>query len=487
MSETSRHHPGPSVSTASAGDTLTLFAFLWAVAAIFHVLGPSGRATQVIANPTTLGISHALLAICAIWLLARPTRNVPLLLVAGLGLITAGLEAPILGNHWLVAAFVNLALLLCVLGRARAGGIDRVRLADVLLPLARWCLVLFYAFAAFAKLNSDFFDTAVSCSTFYFDETVRSFGLVAPATVGAGGLANFLPVATAMTELSVPVLLLIRRTRAFGVVLGLGFHSVVALDRVHPFIDFSAVLAALFLLFLPAQFASKAAGYLQGRGARLVISWMAAAVVVLAAEWVGRNAVVVLVSVVGTWLLWYVLDAALLLGVGIWLARHRGQPLDQPFKLRGKGPIWLAAVPVLLVINGLLPYVELRTGYAYTMYSNLRMVDGRSNHLIVRASLPLAGRQADLVKVVSSDDPGLAQYSTYNYLLTWDSFRTYLAKHPGAAVTYERSGERHVVKRASDDRELITSPPLLVRKLLAMRAVDGNDHARCQDGFLPAL
>ncbi|MGH3870102.1 MAG: hypothetical protein ACRDSR_01085 [Pseudonocardiaceae bacterium] len=473
--------------TASAGDTLTLFAYLWAVAAIFHVLGPSGRATQIVANPTTLGISHVLLAICAIWLLARPTRNIPLLLVAGLGLITAGLEAPILGNHWLVAAFVNLALLLCVLVTTRAGGIDRTRLAEVLLPLARWCLVLFYAFAAFAKLNSDFFDTAVSCSTFYFDEIVRSLGLVAPVTVGAGGLASFLPVVTAMIELSVPVLLLIRPTRVFGVALGLGFHSVVALDRVHPFIDFSAVLAALFLLFLPTQFASKAVSCLQGRGARLVNAWMAAVVVVLAAGWVGRNAAVVQLSVIGTWLLWYVLDAVLLIGVGVWLARHRGQSLDQPCRLRGKGPTWLAAVPVLLVINGLLPYVELRTGYAYTMYSNLRMVDGESNHLIVRASLPLAGRQADLVKVVSSDDPGLAQYSTYNYLLPWDSFRVYLAKHPDAAVTYERRGEHRIVQRAFDDRELITSPPSLVRKLLAMRAVDGNDHTRCQDGFLPAL
>jgi hypothetical protein len=487
VSETSRRHAEPSVSTASAGDTLTLFAFLWAVAAIFHVLGPSGRAAQVIDHPTTLGISHVLLVICAIWLMARPTRNISLLLVAVLGLITAGLEAPILGNHWLVAAFVNLALLLCVLVTAPASGIDRVRLAEILLPLARWCFVLFYAFAAFAKLNSDFFDTAVSCSTFYFDETVRSFGLVAPVAVGAGGLATFLPVATAMTELSIPVLLLIRRTRAFGVALGLTFHSLVTLDRVHPFFDFSAVLAALFLLFLPPQFASKATDYLRGRGARPVISWMAAAVVVLAAKSVGRNTIVVLVSASGTWLLWYAMDAALLLGVGLWLARHHGQTLDQPFKLRGKGPTWLAAVPVLLVINGLLPYVELRTGYTYTMYSNLRMVDGRSNHLLVRTSLPLAGRQADLVKVMSSDDAGLAQYSTYNYLLPWDSFRIYLAEHPGAAVTYERSGERHIVRRASDDRELIISPPLLVRKLLAMRAVDGNDHTRCQDRFLPAL
>jgi hypothetical protein len=475
------------LSAVPAGDTLTLFAILWAVAAIFHVLGPSGRATQVITNPTLVGISHVLLAICAIWLLATPTRNTPLLLVAILGLITAGLEAPILGNHWLVAAFVNLALLLCVLLRARLGGIDRIQVAEIFLPLARWCLVLFYAFAAFAKLNSDFLNSAVSCSTFYFDETVRSLGFVAPVAVRTGGLANYLPLATAMIEMSVPVLLLIRRTRALGVVLGLGFHSVVALDRVHPFVDFSAVLAALFLLFLPAHFASQAAGYLQGRGARLVIPWVAAAVVVLAARSVGRNTVVQLVSSFGTWLLWYVFDAAVLLGVGLWLARHGRHTLDQPFRLRGRGPIWLAAVPVLLVINGLLPYVELRTGYAYTMYSNLRMVDGKSNHLIVKASLPLAGRQADLVKVVSSNDPGLAQYSMYNYLVPWDSFRTYLAEHPAAAVTYDRSGKRHVVRRASDDRELITPPPWLVRKLLAMRAVDGNDHTRCQDGLLPAL
>jgi hypothetical protein len=310
---------------------------------------------------------------------------------------------------------------------------------------------------------------------------------MAPLAVGARGLATYLPVATVMIELSVPVLLLMRRTRALGVVLGVGFHSVVALDRVHPFIDFSAVLAALFLLFLPVHFASKAAGYLQGRGARLVVSWVAAAVVVLAARWVGHNAVVDLVSSFGTWLLWFVFDAAVLLRVGLWLARHGRHTLDQPFRLRGKGPIWLAAVPVLLVINGLLPYVELRTAYAYTMYSNLRMVYGKSNHLIVRASLPLAGRQADLVKVVSSNDPGLAQYSIYNYLLPWDSFRTYLAEHSGLAVTYDRRGERYVVKRAFDDRELITSPPWLVRKLLAMRAVDGNDHTRCQDGLLPAL
>lgn len=472
---------------ASAQDALTLFASLWAVAALFHVLA-SGGAAQIFSNPTALGFSLVLLAICAIWLLVRPAHNLPLMLVAVLGLITTWQEAPALGNHWLVVAFVDLALLLSALSTLRDGSINRDKLAEVFLPLARWCLVLFYFFAAFAKLNSAFFDTAVSCSTYYFDETARSLGFDTPLAVGAGGPARLLPFVVVMTELSIPILLLNRRTRIFGVALGLGFHSLVALDRLHLFVDFSAVLAALFVLFLPNRFAVSALGFLKGRGGRLLlILWAAGAGVVLAAPWVGINSFTLFVILEGRLFLWYVFDATILLGVVIWLVRHREQALERPFTVRGKGPMWLTVVPALLVLNGLLPYFELRTAYVYTMYSNLRMVDGKSNHLIVRSSLPLANRQADLVKVVYSSDPGLVLYAAHNYLLPWDSFRAYLATHPDVAVVYERGDKGYVIDRVSDYPELVTSPPLLTRKLLALRAVDGSDKPRCQDVFLPAL
>lgn len=474
------------MAKASAGDALTLFASLWAVAALFHVLGPSGGAVGVFGNPTALGLTHVLLAMCAIWLLVRPARNLPLMLVAVIGLIAAWQEAPTLGNHWLVAVFVDLALLLSALATLRDGGINRDRLAAAFLPAARWCLVLFYLFAAFSKLNSAFFDTAVSCSTYYFDETVRSLGFNTPLTVGAGGLARLLSFVTVITELSIPILLLSRRTRIFGVVLGLGFHSLIALDRLHLFIDFSSVLAAMFVLFLPTQFAMSALGFLKGKGVQLLIFWATVAGLVLAAQWIGSNNFAYFVFLEGRLFIWYVFDATISLGVVMWLARYRGQALEWPFTLRDKGPI-LLAVPALLVLNGLLPYFELRTAYVYTMYSNLRMVEGKSNHFIVRSSLPLSGRQADLVKVVASSDPGLSSYATYSYLLPWDLFRAYLAKHPEEAVSYERGGKRYLVDRASDYPELVTSPPLLARKLLALRAVDANDKVRCQDVFLPAL
>jgi hypothetical protein len=484
MSNTSRLWPSLPELRENAGDVFTLFASLWAVVALFHVLGPSGGAVAIFSNPTALGLSHVLLAICAIWLLARPVHNLPFILVAVLGLITAWEEAPTLGNHWLLAAFVDLSLLLSTLFALWDGNTNRDRLAEVFLPLARWCLLLFYSFAAFSKLNSAFFDTAVSCSTYYFDETVRSMGFATPLTVGAGGVARLLPFVAVITELSIPILLVNRRTRILGVVVGLSFHSLIALDRLHLFVDFSSVLAAMFVLFLPVRFAVSALDFLRGKGALLRALWATVAGLVLVAQWIGKNGFAYLE---GRLFIWYMFDAILLLGVVIWLARHRGQVLERPLTLRGKGPIWLAVVPVLLVLNGLLPYFELRTGYAYTMYSNLRMVDGTSNHFIVRYSLPLASRQANLVKVIASSDRGLRLYDTYNYLLPWDSFRAYLAKHSDITVIYERGGERYAVDRASHYPELVTSPPVLAQKLLAMRAVDGNDEPRCQDVFLPAL
>ncbi len=487
MNKTSRRHPASPVLRADAGSTLTLFASLWAVAALFHVLGPSAAAAQIVSSPTTLGISHVVLAMCAIWLLVRPEHNLPLMLVGVLGLVTAWQEAPTLGNHWLVVTFVDLALLLSALATLRDRSINRVKLAEVFLPLARWCLVLFYSFAAFAKLNTAFFDTAVSCSTYYFDEIVRSWGFDTSLATGGGGIAHLIPFVAAATELSIPILLLARCTRIFGVALGLGFHSLIALDRAHLFVDFSAVLAAMLFLFLPVQFATSSLGFLKARGARLMILWTVVASLVLGALWIGRGQVAEFVFFEGRLLIWYVFDATILLGLFIWLIRHWGESLARPFAVRGKGFIWLAVVPVLLVANGLLPYFEVRTAYVFTMYSNVRMVDGKSNHFIVRSSLPLAGRQANLVKVVRSSDPGLDSYAASNYLLPWDSFRAYLAKHPDLAVAYERGDKRYLVYRASDYPGLVTSPSLFTQKLLAMRAVDGSDQPRCQDVFLPAL
>lgn len=151
-----------------------------------------------------------------------------------------------------------------------------------------------------------------------------------------------------------------------------------------------------------------------------------------------------------------------------------------------EAPGWLCVVPAIVAMVGMLPYVELRTASTYNMYSNLRMVQGRSNHLVVRASLPLFERQRGLVSVIWSTDPDLDTYSRTGYDLPWDSFRGYLAAHPAVRGRFERLGQQFDVDpNNSPFRE--APPPPWLQKLFPLRAVDRLDTARCQDVFLPAL
>ena len=162
-------------------------------------------------------------------------------------------EAPVLGNHWLLVGMVDLVILLAAAVAAlRRRGNEPAEFANRVFPAARLCLLGFYVFASFAKLNSAFFDRSTSCAVFYFDEATDSVGLSSLQLDGAAWLQWSVIVGTAAVELSIPVLLVVRRTRHIGVVVGLLFHGVLAIDRTHQFFDFSSVLAALFVLFLPA-------------------------------------------------------------------------------------------------------------------------------------------------------------------------------------------------------------------------------------------
>lgn len=478
-----------SAAMISPDGVMTLFAMLWGAASIFHVLGTSGRTFGVLVAPTALGISQMWLCFASLWLIVQPRKIPPLLIVAVLGLLTLWLETPALGNHWLLAGFVNLALVVSVILARGKGKVDRQAVAQSFLPVARMCLIGFYSFAAFAKLNSAFFDTTVSCSTLFFDETARSFGFNTPLTVGAGGLAAAIPIAAAITELSVPLLLLGRRTRVAGVLVGLTFHSVIALNRIHPFIDFSAVLAALFVLFLAPQFAERALAFLEGKGRRPFAILLGLTAAILAVQWFGNLTYSTGVFSQARMILWFLTDATILAGVFLWVARNRRAvpSLDHPFVLPKRGRKLLKIVPALLVLNGLFVYMELRTAFSYTMYSNLRMVDGESNHFIVRDSFPVGDRHADRVTVVATNDPGLAGYVGTGFEIAWDSFRAYLSRNPDIAVTFDRAGERRVLLKASDDPKLVDPPPVVVQKLFPLRAVDSRNPPRCQNVFLPAL
>jgi hypothetical protein len=181
------------------------------------------------------------------------------------------------------------------------------------------------------------------------------------------------------------------------------------------------------------------------------------------------------------WWPWQVFAVAAVAATVTFLRQHRAPAADP---LRPHHALF-ALVPLLVVLNGLTPYLELKTGYGWNMYANLRTVDGDSNHLIVRRTLPLTDEQADPVEILSSSDPEL-QRSTDGFALPWRQLRTYLARHPDVAITYRRAGATVSLRRADERPELVEAQPAWREKVQLFRAIDLREPTRCVPTFGPA-
>jgi hypothetical protein len=484
VSTAPRAPEGAEGSRRGSPAALSLFAVMWALAALWHVLG-----NTFVGSPLT----HGAVVLTAAFVLWRPASTGALTALAAASLVSVWDEAPVLGNHWLLVGFVDLVVLMAAgVAAARRRWGDPADLADRLLPAARLSLLGFYAFASVAKLNSAFFDRTTSCAVYYFRESTSSLGLAGLQAGGAGWVEWPVIVATVLVELSIPVLLVVRRTRHLGVVVGLVFHGVLALDRSHQFFDFSSVLAALFVLFLPAsagEWVAERVGSVRARLALRDERLPRAVHQALAALPAGIALLVALDEVAPRraldlgWWPWQLYALACAAATVRYLRQRR--PAPEPGALRPHHVAFLL-VPLLVVANGLTPYTEVKTGYGWNMYANLRTVDGDSNHFVVRRTLPLTDEQADLVRIISSDDPGLDAYGDRGYALTWTQLRSYLADHPDVRITYARGSERVALRRADDRPELVAPVPLWREKLLLFRAVDLGEPERCVPVFGPA-
>ena len=445
----------PADSRGLGATTSTLFSAAWALATVFHLAGePRHLAAQ---GAGWSGLANLALAVAAIAVLARPGRVSPLAWLAAGQIVVVAIDAPAIGNHWLLSGLVAVAFLFAVASGKDAFG--------AFVPVARATLVVAYSFMAFAKVNSGFLDPLVSCSVEFVGDLTTHVG-ISPL-----GLGYPIAFGVLCIELSIALLLIVPRTRPWGAVVGLLFHYLVGLDAARHFWDFSSALSALFLLFLPAGFATWLLGI---RLVRTLLRWSPLlAVIGLAPAVFGLGGVSLQVGRAA----WVVGGGAFVAAATTYVVRQRAELSPAP--LRSTRPL-LYIVPALAVLNGVSPYVELKTSYSWNMYSNLATTDGQSNHLLVRRTLPLDDHGADLVRILQSDDAQLQEFASTDFLASIDSLRVYLADHPDTALVYERGSRRYSVERAADDAELASPVALWDRKLRPIRAIDAGVSQRCQ-------
>lgn len=467
---------------------LGLFSVIWALAAVLHHL----EAQPLAGLP---------LYPFAVLLFLYPERIWAIATFSLAHAALLSLDLPAAANHSVLALLVDACLLIgCVqaLRTDDAGSRGRRLWENVQGPLRATVAVLYF-FAVFHKLNSSFFDPAVSCATSQLAKMFELHGFPdQPTNVSA--FAFNIPL-TLIVETAIPVFLLWPRFSHIGATIGLLFHTGLGWAQ---FFDFSTVAFALYLFFFPWEeiqrnitripewartcfiaclvALSATSFYFHGmRGSPVILAWP---------EWSLQADSVICA-------LWTLMIWPLLLPIF-----SKGEPRFGARGWTGVALAWL--IPLIALANGATPYLGLKTVANYSMFSNLRTEAGQTNHVLIPAGqFFLADYQNDLARVEFVDRVPPERWPLWARLAGGERWvrrnSRWLSELPDArvpftevrrtlqlwrdigfrniSIAYERNGEWRTTADAIRDPELMRPLAFWERMLMAFRAVQDDGEA----------
>lgn len=461
-------------------DAAKLFALLYAVAVLLHIAWPPVLHLRPTFDAPPFWLLSSLV-LAAVAVIHRPASVGRLLDLAVIQLLDVAYYLPVVPNHWLLTGIVSLAILGAATAGALRGGRAGLQLGELyqtLTPPVRRSAVIFYFFTFFHKLNTDFLNPDMSCAARFFERAVSPF----PALVALPGMGVAVIWVTLAAELFLAVGLAVPRWRSAACLLGAGFHMLLALDAAHVFYNFSAVMFAVLWVCLPASRAARLARQPSGRVGRFHFLGGYALIVGLAWWFPTEAWRVTAFGFSGLWLAFAItlLSHAGLLGrCNMWrVARAVCRACGRPPPLapvEARPSRWVAGVllllPVLVLLNGLSPYLGLKTRTAWQMYSNLNLDAAASNHYLIPYSLDIGGFLADSVRILATSDPTLnAEYVHTGRRITWFELRRHVGLHPVKELTYVRPARvTGPFGPAEEDAPRKTGGRAVLEKLLIFR------------------
>ncbi len=392
--------------------------------------------------------------------------NISLLLLLALAqIITCLYELPGTGNHWFFLIFIN-GLLLSAFFYTRYTAKPEEqsrRFEDLFSSTALLLLVAIYFFCFFHKLNSGFIDARDSCATFLLWDSVQRLTLSVQEkpTVFFGLISIY---GTFVVEGLFPLLFLCRKTRFFGILLGVSFHAFLGIIHYH----FSVLAFALYALLLDESYLEALIVRIRQALPSLYRFWLMTPVTLMAIYllfFFEKS----LVSM-DAWkspfssyrpFLWLGLCAFVLYHLcKTWWEREKD--VLAPLHLK-KIPLVFLIFPLLAAVNALGPYLGFKNSQALTMYSNLVTEGPTSNHFIIpKGAIQIFDFGDDLVQVESSNHFAFYRMIQYQMPIPFLEVRRIVQDltregFNDIGLTYWRQGEKVVVSQAEKD-PLLTAP-----------------------------
>ncbi len=354
------------------------------------------------------------------------------------------------------------------------------------LTATRWSLIFLYFFVVLHKLNYDFYDPYSSCGAVLFEEIFQRSGIFRVSLLrdfyyNHELFFKFFSIwLTIVAELVIPIMLIIRKWRNAGLVFGILFHLLLSLHGHNGIFSFSAMLFTIFIFF----WNDTTVNFFYEKWNYHVI--MIKTLIVIS---VGLTLAVYImfsytIYVLATLLIWYLYAVVYMV---LFLQAISGNYADTYFSIGGKyvtGIAWI--IPFLIFLNGISPYLGLKTEACFSMFSNLRTEGNISNHQFIPVSWQIFNYQKELVSIKNTNYERLKNLDLYhgkNVLMVKFEFVKILDTAPdNIFVEYEINGregyfEKSAGKIIHSDIDLRINP--ILRKWFYFRLVH-TDKSLCK-------
>ena len=382
---------------------LTLFALLFAWANILHQLSYP----EWVKAPHLIGwLLFFSSASLALW-----PSSIKLFLSTLILRVAFTLDwMPMIREHLFLEGLFSVGILIALFHRPRDLRRDRwsdpdkqEELFESFAPFLRVTTLIVYAAVTICKLNSEFLDPRESESANLLIWTAQSFPFI-PTANWAREASIW---ATLLFEGGIPILLLFRKTRWLGVLVGIIFHSMLGFLPLKIW-SFTSTMILLLFTWLPPRSASAIGSTFHRWCQATKLSPFAIAIAFYAVAgtsglaYAARNGLNWDMQTVDLGMvIWWWQSLAIL--AALW-AVHGLTPQRTATLFQLRLPA-LRLYTLVIILNCLCPYIGLKNRLALNMQSNLRTADGYWNHLFLPESMRVFTFQDRLVTITSSDSP----------------------------------------------------------------------------------
>lgn len=446
-----------------------VFAVFWALAILMNNFkqGPS------LANSAIESFLNLVIFLLAVSLLLDPKSTLKLILISVLSSIQWVGFLPRMPNHWMIIGLVSVAVFMVWTSFRLSSSKHNSNWFGSAERILRLSFVICYGAAALAKWNSGFMNLSASCSVTLAERELGWLGL----NINFSDLV-FFPWLIASIETMIFIFLLLPKTRFLGVLTASLFHLTLSLTPISQGLGFTYTLWPLLLLFLPDQSLANLKVYASTLRRfttfKLDIGILKFLTILLWGYiffkyliYPDRNQF----DELFIWLLRIV--AGLIIALLVAMAAWAGRKSERKSKFFSISGVAQYLVLVVVLINVLSPYIGLKTHSTMTMYSNLKVEGGETNHyfLPIVSMFPFL---SDTVSVKATNLDALSRGLGSDLDLTWIELQRIMSSNPEFGIAYERDGETYVYERASENSEL-TAPHPIILKLLSNRAVSKTE------------